>query len=88
MDLISTTPNLSIFVVTLLCLFIATAFLLAMPFMSLARETGPGGEGARRRHGLSIHVTDDCVLVHQSAAFLEHPLRARLVPPGVVVGTA
>jgi hypothetical protein len=72
-DLVSTTPSFSGFVVTLLCLYVATAFLLAVPVMAImAAERDPGAR--RRRRGLSIHMADDRalarrrVLVHQRSA--------------------
>ncbi|CAL4987879.1 unnamed protein product [Urochloa decumbens] len=98
MDLISsTTPNSSSFIVTLLFLYVATAFLilLAVPAMAMAGERGTR---RRRRGGLSIHVTEHAlsrhVLVRQSAALVEHPpqdlqLRALPVPvPRGVVAMA
>ncbi|CAL4981084.1 unnamed protein product [Urochloa decumbens] len=94
MDLISsTTPNSSSFIVTLLFLYVATAFLilLAVPAMAMAGERVTRG---RRRDGLSIHVTEHAlsghVLVRQSAALVEHPQDLQLlalpvpVPRGVV----
>jgi len=76
-DLVSTTPSFSGFVVTLLCLYVATAFLLAVPAVAIM-----AGDARRRQRGRSIHLTDDralarrSVLVQQSAAassWFEHP---------------
>ena len=86
-DLVSTTPSFSCFVVTLLCLYVATAFLLAMPVVAImAGERGT--DARRRRRGRSIQLTDDRalaprrVLVQQSAAasWLQHPLPTPTAP--------
>ncbi|KAG2562192.1 hypothetical protein PVAP13_8KG331700 [Panicum virgatum] len=88
MDLVSTTPSFSGFVVTLLCLYVATAFLLAVPVMAImAGERGPGARQRQRRRGLSIHLMDDSrrrVLVQQSAAasWIEHPPPTTTTAPG------